>query len=335
MTFDQIIQNLQAKKYYPIYFLQGEREPYFVDLIAEQIEKNVLQEHEKSFNQRIIYGKDLQADELIGLAKSYPMAAEHKVIIVREAQDFAKQLPKMAQYFKNPQPSTILVFCFKYKKVDKRTSFFKSLKQNAIFYESKPVYDNQMPQWINKRLQNQGFTIDPKASQMLVDFLGNDLSKVDNELMKLMQLVDKGQKITPDIIEKNIGISKDFNNFELTNALGRKDEFKAQQIVQYFASNPKNNPLLLTLGQLFNYFSNLIIYHSLEDKSKSTVAKKLGINPYFVGEVSQAARKYSIKQAVNAIQVIKNTDAQLKGIKASQIPEKDLLKILVVKIVRS
>ena len=192
-----------------------------------------------------------------------------------------------------------------------------------------------MPQWIHKRLQNQGFGIDPKASQMLVDFLGNDLSKVDNELIKLMQVVDKKQKITPDIIEKNIGISKDFNNFELTNALGRKDEFKAQQIVQYFASNPKNNPLLLTLGQLFNYFSNLIIYHSLEDKSKFTVAKKLGINPFFVGEISQAAKKYSIKQAVNAIQVIKNTDAQLKGIKASQIPEQDLLKILVVKIVRS
>jgi len=335
MTFDQIIQNLQAKKYSPIYFLQGEREPYFVDLIADQIENNVLQDHEKSFNQKIFYGKDLQADDLIGLAKSFPMAADHKVIIVREAQDFAKQLPKMAQYFKNPQPSTILVFCFKYKKVDKRTSYFKSLKKNAVIYESKPVYDNQMPQWINKRLQNQGYSIDPKASLMLVDFLGNDLSKVDNELKKLVQLVDESRKITPELIEENIGISKDYNNFELTNALGKKDELKAQQIVQYFASNPKKNPLLLTLAHLFNYFSNLIIFHSLEDKSKSTVAKKLGINPFFVGEISQAARKYSIKQAVNSIKIIKDADAQLKGIKANQISEKDLLKILVTKIIRN
>ena len=335
MTIDQIIQNLRDKKYSPIYFLQGEREPYFVDLIADQIEKSVLQEHEKSFNQKIFYGKDLQADELIGLAKSFPMASEYKVIIVREAQDFINQLPKMAAYFDKPQPSTILVFCYKYKKVDKRKSFFTSLKKNGVFYESKPLYDNQMPQWINKRLQNNGYNIEPKASQMLVDFLGNDLSKVDNELIKLMQLVEKTQKISPEIIEKNIGISKDYNNFELTNALGKKDEFKAQQIVMYFASNPKNNPLLLTLGQLFNYFSNLIVYHSLEDKSKSTVAKKLGINPYFVGEISQAAKKYSIKQSVNALKVIKNTDAQLKGIEARQIPEKDLLKILVLKIVRS
>jgi len=335
MTFDQIIQNLQAKKYSPIYFLQGEREPYFVDLIADQIENNVLQDHEKSFNQKIFYGKDLQADDLIGLAKSFPMAADHKVIIVREAQDFAKQLPKMAQYFKNPQPSTILVFCFKYKKVDKRTSYFKSLKKNAVIYESKPVYDNQMPQWINKRLQNQGYSIDPKASLMLVDFLGNDLSKVDNELKKLVQLVDESRKITPELIEENIGISKDYNNFELTNALGKKDELKAQQIVQYFASNPKKNPLLLTLAHLFNYFSNLIIFHSLEDKSKSTVAKKLGINPFFVGEISQAARKYSIKQAVNSIKIIKDADAQLKGIKANQISEKDLLKMLVTKIIRN
>ena len=334
MTFDQIIQNLRDKKYSPIYFLQGEREPYFVDLIADQIENNVLQEHEKSFNQKIFYGKDLQADDLIGLAKSFPMASEYKVIIVREAQDFINQLPKMKAYFDKPQPSTILVFCYKYKKVDKRKPFFTSLKKNGVYYESKPLYDNQMPQWISKRLQNNGFSIEPKASQMLVDFLGNDLSKVDNELMKLMQVVNKNQKISAEIIEKNIGISKDYNNFELTNALARKDEFKAQQIVRYFASNPKNNPLLLTLGQLFNYFSNLIIYHSLEDKSKSTVAKKLGINPYFVGEISQAAKKYSIKQSVNALKVIKNTDAQLKGVEARQIPEKDLLEILVLNIVR-
>ena len=335
MTFDQIIQKLRSGKFSPIYFLQGEKEPYFVDIIADLIENEVLQEHEKSFDQRILYGKDIQADELIGLAKSFPMTAARKVVIVREAQDFAKQLPKMASYFEQPQPSTILVFCFKYKKVDKRKSFYKSLKKNSVIYESKPVYEDQMPQWIDKRLRGKGYEIEPKASQMLVDFLGNNLSKVDNELNKLVQVVGKEQRITPAIIEENIGISKDYNNFELTNALGKKQEVKAQRIVQYFASNPKNNPLLLTLGLLFNYFSNLITYHSLKDKNRSNVARKLGINPYFVGEISKAANNYSIRQCVNALQVIKKTDAQLKGIEANQISESDLLKILIVKIVRS
>ncbi|MDR9400539.1 MAG: DNA polymerase III subunit delta [Psychroflexus sp.] len=335
MEFDQIIQNLRSKKFSPLYFLQGDSEPYFVDLIEHQIEKSVLAEHEKSFNQRIIYGKDIKADELIGLAKSFPMASEYKVIIIREAQDFARELPKMEGYFKSPQPTTVLVFCFKYKKVDKRKAYFKSLKKSGVIYESKPVYENQMPQWITKRLKSKGLSIEPKATQMLVDFLGNDLSKMDNELIKLEQIVDQSQTITPKIIEDNIGISKDFNNFELTNALGNRQEVKAQQIIQYFASNPKSNPILLTIGQLVSYFSKLIIYHSMENKSSQAVGRKLGIHPFFTKEISQACKNYSMRQCVNALHIIRQTDAQLKGIEARQISHSDLLKMLVVKIVRS
>lgn len=332
--FKSILSDLEQRKFSTIYFLVGEKETFFVDLIADKIEETVLNEEEKAFNQSILYGKDVSVEDIVSQAKQYPMMAEHRVIIVREAQSLLKSLESLYSYVEQPQENTILVFCVKYKKLDGRMKVAKLLKKKAVYFETKALYDNQVAQWISETLRTADYTIAPKASEMLVEFLGNDLSHIYKELEKLQQILPQGSKITPELIEENIGISKDFNNFELTKAIGIKDEVKAQQIIYYFAQNAKNHPLLLTTAQLNSFFTKLLRYHALKDKSQSSASRALGVNPFFVKDYSFAARNYPMKKASQAISLIRDVDMKSKGVGVSQISNGDLLKELLVKLMR-
>jgi len=326
-----LIDDINNKKLKPVYFLMGE-EPYYIDRISQYIEANVLSEEEKGFNQMVLYGRDVTVEDIVSNAKRYPMMAEHQVVIVKEAQDLSRTIEKLADYVKQPQPTTILVVNYKYKTIDKRKSLYKEIKKTGVVFESKKLYENQVGDWIRRVLSGQGYTIVPKAALMLVEFLGTDLSKINNELEKLQIILPKGTQITPQHIEDNIGISKDYNNFELRKAIGERDVLKAHQIIKYFADNPKDNPMVVTVSLLFNFFSQLLHFHGLADKSPRNVASALKINPYFVNEYITAARNYPMKKVSAVVSTLRDFDVKGKGVGANAVPQGDLLKELVVRI---
>ena len=313
----------------PIYFLMGE-EPYYIDGIANYLEEHVLNEEEKGFNQMVLYGRDVTIDEIISQAKRYPMMADRQVVIVKEAQDLSRTIENLVSYAKNPQPTTVLIFCYKYKKLDARQKLAKELKKSAVVFESKKLYENQVPDWIRRVLAGKGYSITPKAAQMLTEFLGNDLGKVKNELEKLQLIVKPEQQITPQLVEENIGISKDFNNFELQNAIGEKNIKKAFAITQYFAQNQKNHPLVMTVALLYSFFSKLLKYHALSNKTEAP--KVLGVNPYFIKDYQTAARNYSMKEGSGIIAAIRQVDVKSKGVGAANVSQGDLLKDLLTAI---
>jgi len=325
----QIINSIKQGSIAPIYFLMGE-ERYYIDGISDYIEENELSEEEKGFNQVVLYGRDVSVEDIVSNAKRYPMMAERQVVIVKEAQDLSRTIENLVSYAENPQPTTVLVICYKYKKLDARKKLAKVLKNSAVLFESKKLYENQVPDWIRNVLAGKGYTITPKAAQMLTEFLGNDLSKVNNELEKLQLIIKPGEQITPQVIEENIGISKDFNNFELQSAIGAKDIKKAFGIVQYFGQNPKNHPMVMTVALLYNFFSKLLKYHSLSDKSMAP--KVLGVNPYFIKEYQIAARNYPMKKVSKIVTAIREIDMKSKGVGAANLPQSDLLKELLTKI---
>ena len=275
----QLVTDIKNGNIKPIYFLMGE-EPYYIDRISDFIEENVLSEEEKGFNQIVLYGRDITVDDIEENAKRYPMMSERQVVIVKEAQDLSRTIEKLVSYAENPQVSTVLVLNYKYKKIDKRKSLYKAINKIGIVYESKKLYENQVAEWIRRVLTLKNYTISPKASQMLVEFLGTDLSKINNELEKLQIILPKGTQITPAHIEENIGISKDYNNFELRKAIGERNIVKAHQIINYFSENPKDNPMVVTVSLLFNFFSQLLQFHGLNDRSPRNVASVLKINIY-------------------------------------------------------
>ncbi|MCD8417371.1 DNA polymerase III subunit delta [Tenacibaculum finnmarkense genomovar finnmarkense] len=325
-----IVSDIKKGNIKPIYFLMGD-EPYYIDKISEYIEKNVLDESEKGFNQVVMYGRDVTIDEIIASAKRYPMMAEKQVIIVKEAQDLVRTIDKLEAYAENPQLSTVLVFNYKYKKLHKGKKTYKAIAKNGLIYESKKLYENQVADWIRKVLAGKKYSIEPKASQMLVEFLGADLSKISNELDKLTTVLPKKTIITDKHIEENIGVSKDFNNFELRKAIGQKQVVKANRIINYFTQNPKNNPLVMTISLLNSFFTQLLMYHGLKDKSKGNVAKVLGVNPYFVDDYSSAAKKYPMRKVSQVIGFLREADIKSKGVGANQSSE-DILKELLFKI---
>ena len=327
----QLVTDIDNGDLKPIYFLMGE-ESYYIDKISDYIEENVLSEEEKGFNQMVLYGRDVTVDDIIGHAKRYPMMADKQVVIVKEAQELSRTIEKLSSYAENPQPSTVLVLNYKYKKIDKRKSLFKTLIRTSVVFESKKLYDNQVEDWIRRVLSFKEYSITPKAAQMLVEFLGTDLSKIDNELRKLQIILPKGTQITPDHIEMNIGISKDFNNFELRKAFGEKNVVKVHQIINYFADNPKDNPMLLTVSSLFNFFTQLLHLHGMIDKSPRSVASALHINPYFVNEYQTAAKNYPMKKLSSVIAILREFDVKSKGVGANALPNSDLLKELAVRI---
>lgn len=327
----QIVTEINKGNLKPIYFLMGE-EPYYIDKISDFIEDNVLNEADKGFNQMVLYGRDVTIDDIVSNAKRYPMMAERQVVIVKEAQDLSRSIEKLEDYAKNPQPSTVLVFNYKYKKIDKRKNLYKALQKVGVVYESKKLYDNQVPDWIRRVLKGQGYDIVPKAAQMLVEFLGTDLSKVNNELNKLKVVLPEGTQITAVHVEENIGISKDYNNFELRKAVGYRDVVKAHKIAKYFGENPKANPLVVTVGLLFNFFSQLLHLHGMADKNPRNVAQALKVHPFFVDEYLVAARNYPMKNVSQVIGLLREFDVKGKGVGANAVSEGDLLKELLVRI---
>ncbi len=327
----QIVQAIKNGDVKPIYFLMGE-EPYYIDKISDFIEDSLLTEEEKGFNQMVLYGRDTTIEDIVSNARRYPMMAERQVLIIKEAQDLSRTIDKLEAYAENPQITTTIVFCYKYKKLDKRKKLYKLVSKTGVLFEGKRLYENQVADWIQKTLKSREYQIAPKAAQMLVEFLGIDLSKIDNELQKLQLIVPKGAMITPELIEENIGISKDFNNFELRKAIGLKDELKVHQIINYFSQNPKDNPMVVTISLLYGYFSQILQYHGLTDQSKANVAKVLKVNPFFVKDYEVAARNYPMKKASYAIEYLR--DVKGKGVGSSNVPPGDLLKELLVKIMR-
>ena len=330
MTHEQILADLKAKKYNSTYFLAGE-EAYYIDLICDYIEANVLNEADKGFNQTVLYGRDLEIGALISAAKQFPMMSENTVIIVKEAQDL-KKIEELKSYVDQPLNSTLLVLCYRGKKLDKRKALYKSLQKKGIYFESKKLYDNKIPEWIKTYLRNKDYSISNKSSAMLTEFLGNDLSKIAGELNKLCILTPKGSEITEQLIEDNIGISKDYNNFELQNAIISKDVLKAIRIIKYFEANPKNNPIVVTLSVLYNLFSKVLIYHGLSDKNPQSVAKSLGVNPYYVKDYQKAAQIYNLKKSVKALDILRKADVKSKGYKNPSTSHGDLLKEVIYQL---
>jgi DNA polymerase-3 subunit delta len=258
--------------------------------------------------------------------------ADRQVVIVKEAQDLSKTIDKLESYAQNPMPTTVLVFCYKYKTLDKRKKVTKLIDKSGLIFESKKLYENKVGDWIKRVLSGQKYAIEPKASAMLVEFLGNDLSKINNELEKLKIILPAGSTISPKHIEENIGFSKDYNVFELRNAIGERNELKAYKIVQYFAENPKDNPIVMTTGLVFNYFVQLLQYHGLKDKNPKNVAAVLKINPFFIKDYDVALKNYPMRKVSQIVGTLRDIDVKSKGVGANAMPQHDLLKEMLVHI---
>jgi DNA polymerase-3 subunit delta len=327
----QIVNDIRKGIIKPIYFLFGE-EAYFIDKISDYIGNKILTEEEKGFNQMVLYGKDVSIEDIVGNAKRYPMMAERQVVIIKEAQHLSRSIERLTSYVENPQETTVLVICYKYKKLDKRKALYKAIKKGGVVFESKKLYENQVTEWLRKTLLSSGYSISHKAAILLVEFLGTDLSRINNELSKLKLVLPEKSEITPRDIEEHIGISKDYNNFELKKAIGERNVVKATKIITYFAQNPKDNPFVLTVTLLNSFFTQLLQYHGLTDHSPKSVASALRINPYFVGEFQTAARNYPMKKVSQIISYLRELDLKGKGVGATNVNQADLLKELLVKI---
>jgi len=327
----EIVGAIEARQPKPVYFLMGE-EPYYIDRISDHIAQNLLSEEEKGFNQMVLYGKDTSVDEIVGGAKRYPMMSDFQVLIVKEAQHLSRTIEQLESYVLNPQPTTVLVICYKYKKLDKRKKLYKAVQKNGELFESKKLYENQVSEWIRRTLKGKGYRIEPKAAMLLVEFLGTDLSRINNELDKLTLIVPRTEEINSTHIEEHIGFSKEFNNFELKKAIGERNIAKATQIIDYFANNPKENPFVVTVTMLNTFFSQLLRYHGLKDHSPKSVASALGINPYFVSEFTTAARNYPMKSVSQLISGLRDLDLKSKGV-GGTLQQRDLLKELLSQFV--
>jgi len=313
MTHLDIIRQVKERNFHPVYFLHG-TEPYYIDLLAKYFEDNVLQESERPFNQLIIYGKEATAKQVIDTACRYPMMASHQLVILKEAQEM-KSLGELKSYLSKAVPTTILVICHKHKKYDMRTSFGKLLAKKTMLFESKPEYDSKMPAWINNYLKSKKMKADGEVNQLLADFLGNNLSKVANELDKLAINLPKGAPLTKEIVQEQIGISKDYNVFELQKALGYGDQEKSQRIVRYFQSNPKNNPLVMTLASLNSYFTKVYLAHYNKGLGDRDLAKKIGVgSPFFIPEYRKAMQTYPLSLMPAVFSILQTYDLKSKGV---------------------
>jgi len=327
----KIVNDIKGGNIKPIYFLMGE-EPYYIDKLSEYIETNILSEEEKGFNQTVLYGRDVTIEDVVSTAKRYPMMADRQVVIIKEAQELSRTIDKIESYVENPMPSTVLVFCYKYKTLDKRKKVTKLLAKNGVVYESKKLYENQVGDWIKRVLAGKKYTIEPKASAMLVEFLGTDLSKINNELEKLQIILPAGTTISAKDIEENIGFSKDYNVFELRKAIGERDQLKAYKIADNFAQNPKDNPIVMTTGLVFGFFVQLLKYHGLKDKNPKNVASALGVNPFFLKDYDVAIKNYPMRKVSQIVASLRDTDVKSKGVGANSLSQADLLREMLYKI---
>ena len=332
LSCDDILKELRAKQYRPIYYLMGE-ESYYIDLIADYITDNVLSETEKEFNLTVVYGADGDIATVINAAKRYPMMSEYQVVIVKEAQAI-RNMEELSFYLQKPLNSTILVICHKHGTLDKRKKLAAEVEKVGILFESKKIKDSQLPAFINSYMKRKGIDMEPKASAMLADFVGTDLSRLTGELEKLIITLPAGQKrVTPEQIEKNIGISKDYNNFELRSALVEKDILKANKIIKYFEENPKTNPIQMTLSLLFNFYSNLMLSYYSPEKTEQGIASWLGLkSPWAARDYLTAMRRYNGVKTMQIIGEIRYADAKSKGISNASMSDGDILRELVFKI---
>lgn len=331
MTYPEIIKDLHNKKYAPLYLLHGD-ESFFIDQISQYIEKNVLTDGEKAFNQAVLYGKEIEFKQVVDEARQFPMMASHRVIIVKEAQEM-KTFDKLEQYIENPSPQSIVVLCYKHKKLDKRKKFYKKADKTAVVFESKQLYDNQLPEWITDYLRQQNYNIDYRASSMVADYLGNDLSKISNELDKLILNIKKNETIKVEDIEEQIGISKDYNVFELQKALGMKDAEKVFRIIQYFSENEKAHPLPLVIGNLYSFFSKLYITAFNLKTPDSQLQRLLGLpSPYFVKEYKSSATNLGFSKIKSSFLALKKADLASKGYGSRNQTTKGTLQELAIEI---
>ncbi|MFQ9314826.1 DNA polymerase III subunit delta [Dysgonomonas mossii] len=332
VTFEQIVTEIKARKYRPVYLFMGD-EPYYIDELTNMLTETVLPEEECDFNQSILYGMETNVTAVITMARSYPMMSDHQLIVIKEAQNLSK-IEELEVYVKNPLKSTILVLNYKGGSLDKRKKLYAEIDKNGAIFESKKIPEYKIPAFITSYILSKGLSIDQKSAQMLSDYLGNDLSKLTNEIAKLLIAIPPGQmRITADLIEENIGISKDFNNFELLNAIINKNIFKVNQIADYFEKNPKNNPMIMTMSVLFNFFSNLMICYWAKNKTEQGLATELGLrNPYQAKDYVIALKNYNAFKCMEIIGLLRIYDAKSKGVDNNSAPDGELLKELLYKI---
>ena len=339
MSAAAILKDLKARKFKPVYLLHGE-EPYYIDQIIHYMEDNILNDMEKGFNQTVLYGKDTDMATILNAAKRYPMMSDYQLIVVKEAQDLkwaketegsSKEAEFVQAYFEKPLQSTILVLGYKYANFDKRKKIFKSVTKSGLVFQSDPVRDYKLAGWIEDLVKEKGAKIAPQAAALMAEYLGTDLSKISNELEKLMLNVSKETTIDTDHIQKNIGISKEYNVFELQKALASRNVLKANQIVNYFADNPKANPMVMVMANLNAYFTKILKYHYLQNKGDT--ARELGVNPYFVKDYEAAARSYNINKTFDIISLLREYDLKSKGVDSTgNVTDGELLKELMFKV---
>lgn len=329
-TVQSILNEIKAGDIRPLYFLMGE-EAFFIDQISTFIETSVLDETQRGFDQTVLYGKDTSVDAIVSSAKRFPMLAERQVIVVKEAQNLSRTIEDLLPYVKNPQQTTTLVICYKYKSIDKRKALYKALSKAHVVFESKKIYDSKIPSWISGELQKMNLKITPKASYLLSEFLGNDLAKISNELSKLQLVMGDNDLITPELIQINIGISKDFNNFELQKAIAQLDQKKAYQIVRYFSENPNQHPMVLTVATLYSFFSKLMILHTVNDRNPKVLSRAIGVNPYFLNDYTAAAKNFPMRRISSVFQTLRTIDVKSKGVGANLKPL-DLYQELIFRI---
>jgi DNA polymerase-3 subunit delta len=332
VTFEQIVTQIKARKFSPVYLFMGD-EPYYIDKLTDMLTDTVLPKEERDFNQTIVYGMETDVTSVITMARSYPMMSDYQLIVIKEAQNLSK-IEELEVYVKNPLQSTILVLNYKNGSPDKRKKLYAAIDKNGVIFESKKIPEYRIPAFISSYIQSKNLSIDQKSAQMLSDYLGNDLSKLTNEIAKLLIAIPAGQRqITADLIEENIGISKDFNNFELLNAVINKNVFKVIQIADYFEKNPKNNPMVVTMSVLFNFFSNLMICYWAKNRTEQGIAAELGFrNPYQAKDYVTALKNYNAFKCMEIIRFLRIYDAKSKGVDNASTPDGELLKELLYKI---
>jgi len=334
----QVLKDLKKGQYAPVYFLQGD-EPFYIDKIAQYIEQSALSETEKGFNQIVLYGRDTDLPTVLTNAKRFPMMANRQVVLVKEAQELADLQQKggqemLSQYVQHPLPSTVLVFCYKYKLLNKKLALSKALEQFAVLVESKKMYDNQVPDWIIRWVEQQNHTIEEQAVQMLMDHIGNNLERLANELEKVSINLEKESQtvVTADLVQKYVGISKEFNAFELQKAIAQGNFAKAFQIVYYFSANPKANPIIPTIALLFAFFSKLLLVHQATDKTERGLASLLKVHPFFVKEYRVASVNYPLPKVIRNISLLRRADLNAKGIENTSGSDDQILKGLVYQL---
>ena len=329
MNYKELILSIKNKETQPVYFLLGD-EPYYINKITNAF-TNIISEEEKDFNQIILYGKDTNIEEIILEAKQFPFGSEKRVIIVKDAQDL-KKIELLEDYLYNPQKSTILIFSYRNKTIDKRKKIGKIIYKNSIVFESKKLYENAIPIWINNYVKEKGYKIDNNATVIITEFLGSDLTKITNELNKLMLVIDNKNIIDAKIIEHYIGISKDYNIFELQNSLAERNNIKVNRIINHFEKNPKNYNIIPIISSLFNFFQKVLFLYELKNKDQKTISNVLKINPFFINQYKIAYNNFSRIKIYRILEFLDSYDQRSKGVKNNKTPHSELLKELTLKI---